>query len=265
MATAIDRFTNPLFRIIDSSKENIMDTKKICDHKNALIIAHRGVSGIEPENTVSAFIAAANRSYFGIETDVHRTKDGKFILTHDDNAKRVSGVDLVIEDTDFDTLSKIKLFDTDKASYRSDLYFPALKEYIAICKKYGKAAVLELKNSFSEEDIGAIIEEIREVGYLDGTIFIAFDINNLHHVKKFSPEQNVQFLASKYTNPEGYLEQALKHGYDLDLNYQMVDKELIDTCHKNGLKVNVWTVDDPEIAKELIDMGVDSITTNICE
>ena len=72
-----------------------MDTKKINDRKNTLIVAHRGVSGIEPENTISAFIAAANRSYFGIETDVHKTADGKFILTHDDNAKRVSGEDVI--------------------------------------------------------------------------------------------------------------------------------------------------------------------------
>ena len=242
-----------------------MDTKKINDRKNTLIVAHRGVSGIEPENTISAFIAAANRSYFGIETDVHKTADGKFILTHDDNAKRVSGEDVIIEETDFSVLSKIKLFDTDKVSHRSDLYMPSLKEYISICKKYGKAAVLELKNSFDEADIAAIIEEIRELDYLDGTIFIAFDINNLHYVRKILPKQTVQFLASPRTNPDGYLELALEYGYDLDVNYAMVTKELIEACHSRGLKVNAWTVDDPEIAKELIDMGVDYITTNICE
>ena len=49
------------------------------------IIAHRGVSGLERENTCAAFIAAGNRSYYGIETDVHVTKDGKFIVFHDDS------------------------------------------------------------------------------------------------------------------------------------------------------------------------------------
>ena len=43
---------------------------------NVQMIAHRGVSGLERENTNAAFIAAGNRSYYGIETDVHRTKDG---------------------------------------------------------------------------------------------------------------------------------------------------------------------------------------------
>ena len=54
-----------------------MDTIKI-ESKGVKIIAHRGLSGIERENTCSAFVAAANRSYFGIETDIHTTRDGKF-------------------------------------------------------------------------------------------------------------------------------------------------------------------------------------------
>ena len=52
-----------------------MNTIKI-DKKDAKIIAHRGLSGIETENTNAAFIAAGNRSYYGIETDVHKTLDG---------------------------------------------------------------------------------------------------------------------------------------------------------------------------------------------
>ena len=56
-----------------------MDTIKF-NKKNVKIIAHRGLSGIECENTNAAFVAAGNRSYFGIETDVHITADGKFVL-----------------------------------------------------------------------------------------------------------------------------------------------------------------------------------------
>ena len=75
-----------------------------CHFTDVNIIAHRGVSGLETENTLPAFIAAANRSYFGIETDVHVTKDGKFILHHDDSTLRLTDKDLVIEETDFDAL-----------------------------------------------------------------------------------------------------------------------------------------------------------------
>ena len=56
-----------------------MDSIKL-DTRTAKMIAHRGLSGIEKENTNAAFIAAGNRSYFGIETDVHKTVDGKFVI-----------------------------------------------------------------------------------------------------------------------------------------------------------------------------------------
>ena len=58
-----------------------MDTIKI-NKGNAQIVAHRGLSGLERENTASAFVAAGNRSYFGIETDVRPTADGHFVLLH---------------------------------------------------------------------------------------------------------------------------------------------------------------------------------------
>ena len=56
-----------------------MDTIKI-DNKTVRMVAHRGLSGLEKENTCSAFVAACNRAtYFGVETDVHRTADGRYI------------------------------------------------------------------------------------------------------------------------------------------------------------------------------------------
>ena len=55
------------------------------------MIAHRGLSGLERENTYPAFIAAGNRSYFGIETDIHKTADGEFVVIHDETTERVSG------------------------------------------------------------------------------------------------------------------------------------------------------------------------------
>ena len=57
------------------------NTISILEHKNTKIVAHRGLSGIEPENTNLAFVAAGNRSYFGIETDIHVTKDGRLSST----------------------------------------------------------------------------------------------------------------------------------------------------------------------------------------
>ncbi|MBQ4552755.1 MAG: hypothetical protein IJA59_07370, partial [Clostridia bacterium] len=79
-----------------------MNTIKV-KHDMVPFVAHRGCSGIEKENTHAAFVAAGNRSYFGIETDVHRTLDGKFICFHDDTTGRVAIDNMVVEQTTFDT------------------------------------------------------------------------------------------------------------------------------------------------------------------
>ena len=75
-----------------------MDTIQF-DKNNVKIIAHRGLSGLECENTCAAFVAAGNRSYCGIETDVHVTKDGKIIVFHDDNTERMTGKKKIVEKT----------------------------------------------------------------------------------------------------------------------------------------------------------------------
>ena len=66
-----------------------MNTIKI-DSKDVLMVGHRGVCGLEPENSIPSFLAACNRSYYGVETDVHVTSDGKFVVIHDDNTARVA-------------------------------------------------------------------------------------------------------------------------------------------------------------------------------
>lgn len=129
-----------------------MDTIKI-NSKQAKIIAHRGLSGIECENTCPAFVAAGNRSYFGIETDVHKSKDGKFVIIHDETTQRVSlqQSNINVEESNYSSVSSLILPDLDKTTIRQDIRIPLLDEYIKICKKYNKICVLELKNHFEKK------------------------------------------------------------------------------------------------------------------
>ena len=85
-----------------------MDTIKV-NKKNTLMVAHRGLSSIEPENTLSAFVAAGNRSYFGIECDVHVTKDGKFVVIHDAETGRVAKENINVEESTFEEVRKMVL------------------------------------------------------------------------------------------------------------------------------------------------------------
>ena len=242
-----------------------MNTIKPAFSRKPLMVAHRGCSGLERENTHAAFVAAGNRSYWGIETDIHRTADGHFVVIHDGDTKRVAGDHVVVEETTLETLRRITLRNkySDQKD-RPDLCLPTLAEYIAICKYYEKHAVLELKSDFSEEEIAAICAIIDEQDYLHHTTFIAFGYENLVKLRVQRPTQSAQFLIGKEL-PEHWLEMLLDQKVDLDIYRLTLTEEMVRICHENGIKVNCWTVDDPDEAIRLADWGVDQITSNILE
>lgn len=238
------------------------DTLKI-ERSNVRMVAHRGLSGLEKENTASAFVAAGNRSYYGVETDVHVTADGQFIIIHDDTTKRVGLDDMIVEECTFETLRKIRLCDMDGKRGRNDLCLPSLQEYIRICKKYQKICVLELKNAFSAKDIERMVQQIRDEDYLDHVVFISFHLENCICLRSLLPQQKIQFLIFDY--PDWLDDTLKKYRLDLDIYFGNLTKEHLDALHAEGIEVNVWTVDGLEDARRLADWGVDYITSNIIE
>lgn len=241
-----------------------MDTLRLQAPKPRMI-AHRGLSGIEMENTCAAFVAAGNRSHFGIETDVHVTADGRFIIIHDDSTRRVALDDLTVESSTYETLRSLRLCDTDGKRGRKDLTLPSLSEYIQICKKYEKISVLELKNHMQPKDIDGIIAAIQAEGWLEHTIFISFDLPNMIYVREKLPKQKAQYLIEGNPDWQTVLDTLNRYSLDLDIQYQLLTEERVRDVHAAGKEVNVWTVNRLEDAKRLSDWGVDYITSNIVE
>ena len=241
-----------------------MDTIKIENKKNTLMIAHRGASGLEKENTYPAFVAGGNRSYFGLECDVHKTIDGKYVIIHDDCTGRVAIDNMRVEKTTYRTLRTLKLLDLDGKKGRNDLRIPSMKEYFEICKKYDKVAVFELKNKFELDEIDEMVKIIENVGHLDNTIFISFCLENLINLRKICPKAKAQFLISDKIDDD-LIEILTKNKLDLDCYYELLTKENIELLHSKNILVNCWTVDDKQWALKLIDWNVDYITSNILE
>ena len=231
--------------------------------KRVRLIAHRGLSGIETENTNAAFVAAGNRSYYGIETDVYRTSNGRFVLGHDDNLRRIAGEDIRLEGSSLEALQSILLYDKDGTKNRCDLRPASLENYLSICKKYEKHAILELKSEFTDEEIEKIIYIINEFDYTKNLTFISFNYENLLKVRRVLPKQSVQYLFWKVTDEE--IERLKRDKIDVDVWCKELTKEQIDACHEAGLKVNCWTVDSAEDAERFAEWGIDYITSNILE
>lgn len=171
--------------------------------------------------------------------------------------------DLVVEEVTYKELCELTLNDTNGKQGRRDLIIPLLDDYVSICKKYNKHAVLELKNSFAYEDIKEIVEIIESYEYLDDTTFISFNMNNLIILRQILPNQNAQFLTGSFSNE--ILENLKKYKLDLDIDSKCVTKELVQTMKGNNIEVNCWVCDDAEDGEKLVECGVDYITSDILE
>lgn len=239
-----------------------METIKI--NKNSVkMVAHRGLSGLEIENTNPAFTLAGKHSYYGIETDIRRTVDGRFVICHDDNLNRIAGEDIKVETSTLEELLKVTLIDKNGGKNTKGIKLSLLEDYLEICKINKKHCVLELKSDFTDTEIQQIIEIIKGYDYLNEVTFISFLYSNLEKVRKFSPNQSAQFLF--YNFSEEIISIVIKDRFDVDVKHTALDKEIINRLHENGLKVNCWTVNEKDRAEELVALGVDLITTNILE
>lgn len=242
-----------------------MNTIKFERTGQTRMIAHRGVSGLETENTCAAFVAAGNRSYFGVETDVHVSADGAFIIFHDDDTERVGLEKHIIEDTNSAILRNMLLTDLDGGTKtRSDLRIPLLREYIRICRKYEKVCVLELKNPMAKDAVAGIVKELQEEDWLENVIFISFSHENLVGLRRLLPEAKLQFLTMDAAD-EALLEKLEPWGFDLDIYYPALTRSGLTLMHEHGIEVNCWTVDEAVDAQRLAEWGVDYITSNILE
>ena len=242
-----------------------MQTETIKINKgNTQMIAHRGVSAVAKENSLAAFELAGQSTHWGIETDVHVTKDNKYVIHHDDNIKRCTGVDAVIEESNFEDIIKVPLLGMEGEVTEVKQYSPTLEQYLSICKKYNKHVVLELKAEMTEENVINIAKSVEDMGLFSNTTFISFHPNNLIYLRKAYKDADIEFLvASKpwYAKKIMFLIMK-KYRFGLDIQNVLVTEKLIKKVHKLGLKINAWTVNDKEEAEKFASWGIDQITSN---
>ena len=254
-----------------------MDTIKI-DKKNVKMVAHAGLFGMETANTNAGFIAAGNRSYWGVECDVRVAKDG-LVVIHNDSTEGFAPETIIMSESTVEQIQQVVLYERPffhtmedygltpgiKAP-RSDLRIPTLQEYIRICKAYDKVCVTELKHAMTPETIAQVVECFREQDYLDKVVFISFFWENLTEIRKHLPKCPVQFLTDEnHVFTDEFLDKVAACGFDLDIHIFTTTKELVDRIHAHGIKLNVWTCDWVDKAQNLVEWGVDYITSNIIE
>ena len=225
---------------------------------NIPLIAHRGESFDAPENTLAAFALAWERGDEAIELDVHLTADRRLIVSHDADTLRTTGEKRVIADHTLSDLRRLGL--------------PPLGDVLNEMPR-NKRAFVEIKvGAEAIEPLADLLTHINRAAH--DVAIISFNAETTRVAKERLPDHEVYLLIDQKLDAQtgqwepdaaamirlrGHLKQA--DGLDVGI-HPSVDAHLVEQVHAAGLKFVVWTIDDPVIAKEMVRLGVDGITTN---
>ena len=237
-------------KLSDSNLENIEDVK---------LTAHRGFSGIAPENTLVAFEKAGEYGFYATECDVHLTKDGVWVIYHDDNIFRLTNGYKNIEDATYAELQEYVIDNGVNVDNYPNQKIPTLEEYLIICKDMRIIPQIEIKNG-SKEKLQEILDLLEKYELKENAIIISFKGEMIKKVRELDEKIELWYLVEEIT--EDNINECKDNNYKLAFNHKKNDEEIIKTAISKGLTLCAWTVDDLETLKSLYNLGVKYITTN---
>jgi glycerophosphoryl diester phosphodiesterase len=240
----------PLIKAQDPGTEN-----------SFLFVGHRGASYLAPENTLAAIKLAWELGAHGAECDVMLTADKKVVLFHDKNTKKLTGQNLSVAETTWEELRPLVVIprETNRPEYSNET-IPLLEDVLAAIPE-DRMLVIEIKTG---PEILPHLSEVIAQHWKRGKIsFIAFDFETIKQAKALYPEVLCYYLSSFKSDINKHFDAVVESGLDgVDLRNNIIDEELMERCHASGLDVWCWTVNDPEIAKKMQQLGVSAVTTD---
>ena len=155
--------------------------------KNPRLFSHRGFTPVAPENSLASFTAAGRLGYWGIETDIRKSKDGVLVCCHDTMLTRMFGVPLKVEETDWAELRR-QTFQKGNGLDKWPLELlriPTFDEYLDICQRFHCVPFLETKG----EVVADVIKRLEERKMINETVFSSIIIlpqpGNAHMFRDF--------------------------------------------------------------------------------
>lgn len=219
---------------------------------NQYIMHRGGRHGNYYENTIEAFEYAITTDCYGIETDVWKTKDGHFVCTHDKEVSLTGFGYVDVTKENYETIKNYNLRDSGKP-------IVLLDDYLKICKKGNKVAVIEIKDVFDTTEAQSFLNKIDECYSRDKVCIVSFKKMSLDSCRELDGELDYYFCG--LTTSIFY--QAITEGYNVGLFVGgSVSDENLKAVHDAGLKLMFGTVNNKKEAEDLIKMGVDLVTTD---
>lgn len=229
------------------------------------LTAHRGLSAIEPENTLPAFKAACEAKYNYVEFDIEPTSDGKWTVMHDDDLRRTTNGHGKITERTLAEVSALKIDNGANIENYTDLRVPTFEETMALLDRYypNTKPMIEIK-SIGKNNLDSLIEFFKDYAARGrSTIVISFDKDIIDTLYKECPEQTYWLLTSELSDEA--VDFCKNHGNmraAFNGNNAKNTDSVINAAIDAGIPLAAWTVDSPDTLKNLYDLGVRYFTTN---
>lgn len=238
------------------------------------VIAHRGGKGLAPENTLVAFALAAELGTDVLELDVHGTADGELIVIHDATLLRTTEADGAVAEKTLTELSHLNAgyrFEVEgQWPYRdASVQLPTLNEVFS--RHPNSRFIVEIKQvvpSIAER----LCQEIRQHNLLEHVIVGSFHTRTLEDFRAACPQALTSASRGEVTEFFILNLLGLSHWYDTEAvafqvplefsGITLVDERFVRNVQAQGIAVQVWTINDADVMRGLIDLGVDGIITD---
>ncbi|WP_416530578.1 glycerophosphodiester phosphodiesterase [Streptomyces coelicoflavus] len=241
------------------------------------VIAHRGSSGMAPENTAAAIDLAVRQRADYVEIDVQRTKDGELVNFHDCTMERTTDIEDLypgrpsyrVSDFTWKELRRL-----DAGSWFHDDYAgeplitldtvirhiqhtrTGLLAEISPCSQYGTTIATDLANALRDEP-----DYVRKALAREQLAVQSFETDDARTFHTSQPDIPIGILdADRPTDSE--LVELGQWADQINPQHTVTDQALVDRVHRLGMTINVWTVDEPGAIRKMAALGVDGIITD---
>ncbi|MDD3278040.1 MAG: glycerophosphodiester phosphodiesterase [Lachnospiraceae bacterium] len=226
------------------------------------VFGHRGASGYAPENTLPAFELAMEQQADGIELDVQLTKDNQVVVIHDETIDRTSTGKGFVKDFTLEELRTFSFHNQMEAWCGTKI--PLLKEVLELVKKGTLEVNIEIKTGiiWYPGIEKKTLEIVRETGMERRVVYSSFNHNSIRKIHELDPSAETAYLlADVMVDAENYARNNEVEGLHPSL-YQMKMPDFLRQYQESGLKVRVWTVNEEEDLRLLMEQKVEAVITN---
>lgn len=260
-----------------NAAEEVLPALKLLNAGRPLVIGHRGYPQFAPENTIPSFQLALAAGADMVELDYHHSKDGSLVVLHDFELDRTTDATQRLAQTHIQitnkTAAEIQSFDAGKwfdPKY-AGTKAPLLSEALDAIQGGGGVTLIERKAG----DAPACVKLLKQRDLINKVVVQSFYWDYLKAFHELEPQQVLGALGPPATlvdgtKPQGipkqlsvaWLDKLPQTGAKAVVWNQQVTREAVQEAHRRGLRVWVYTINEPELANKLLDMGVDGIITN---